>query len=430
MRNKDIIVLALPRFDGKYESTSFNISYELAKNNRVVFVDNPFTLKDVVRSIRSYQFKKRWRKFLPFSDGLIPFENHGVKLNIQVLPPILPINPLPKGFVYNALSQFNHWLIARRIKKAIRRLKMKDYIFINSWNFYYPDMVQKLKPSLSVYHCVDAMIKPYSLRHGPYLEPRAIRNADFVVSTSKALQEEKAKYNINSYFIPNAANFMHSSKALDRETEIPRVLSSLKKPIIGYIGNIERRIDYDLMKQVLEKNPDWTLALIGPVDQNYFPGWFEKMKNVVVLGPQPYQQLPGFLKGFDVAIIPFKVDHVSRTIFPLKLFEYLGAGKPVVTTPFNPDAIEALENVLYVASDAGEFERSIKNALGEKSESIIEKRIAVARENSWENRGKAFADLLENWLHTKESGNGNNKHNKTKSQSEKVHAYAAVSSTT
>ncbi len=429
MKNKDIIVLALPRFDGKYESTSFNISYELAKNNRVVFVDNPFTLKDVVRNFRSYQFKKRWRKFLPFSDGLIPFENHDVKLNILVLPPILPINPLPKGFLYNALSQFNHWLIARRIKKTIRLLKMKDYIFINSWNFYYPDMVQKLKPSLSVYHCVDAMIKPYSLRHGPYLEPRAIRNVDFVVSTSKALQEEKSKYNNNSYFIPNAANFTHSSKALDRETEIPRVLSSLKNPIIGYIGNVERRIDYDLMKQVLEKNPEWTLALIGPIDRNYFPDWFEKMKNVVVLGPQPYQQLPGFLKGFDVAMIPFKVDHVSRTIFPLKLFEYLGAGKPVVTTPFNPDAIEMLEHVVSIAGTAAEFEKAIEKALADNSKIKIQERLAVARENTWQARGESFSALLEEWLNKKELHHGNRRQNKTESENKKVNAEAAVSST-
>ncbi len=429
MKDRDIIVLALPRFDGKYESTSFNISCELARHNHVVFVDNPFTLKDVLLNFRSAQLKKRWRKIFPFSTGLIPCEKGGIPLNILVSPPILPINLLPKGSLYNMLSRFNHWLLARRIKKAIHYLKMKNYIYINSWNFYYPDMVQKLKPALSVYHCVDAMIKPYSLRHGPYLEPRAIKHVDIVVSTSKALQEEKGKHNPNSYFIPNAANFAHSSKALLSETGIPDALNKVKKPVIGYFGNIERRIDYELMKQVLDARPEWTLVLVGPIDRNYFPLWFEKMKNVVVLGPQPYNQLPGFLKGFDVAIIPFKVDHVSRTIYPLKLYEYLGAGKPVVTTPFNPDVINMLESVVYVAGTAEEFETAIEKALADNSQNKIQERLAVARKNTWDARGNAFSALLEEWLNKKEFTNGNREQDKTGSEVKKVNTKVALSST-
>jgi len=401
VKNKNIIVLALPRFDGEYESTSFNISLELAKENRVLFVDNPFTMKDVLQNIGSAQFKKRWRKFLPFSKGLLPYEKDGIRLHVLVLPPILPINPLPRGAKYNRMSGFNHRLIARRIKRAARHLKMRDFIYINSWNFLYPDMVGLLKPSLSVYHCVDAMIKPYTLRHGEYLEPRAIRNSDLVVSTSQALKESKAAFNPNSYFIPNAANFAHSVKALAPDTEIPAALSSLKKPIIGYFGNIERRIDYDLLKLVLDQHPEWTLALVGPVDRNYFPDWFEKIPNVAILGPQAYETMPGFLKGFDVAIIPFKVDHVSRTIFPLKLYEYLGAGKPVVTTPFNPDVIDPLALVVSVAATAGEFARAIQKELQENSETKIQQRLAVARDNTWEARGQAFARLLEEWLQKK-----------------------------
>lgn len=430
MKNKDIIVLALPRFDGKYESASFNIAYELAKHNRVVFVDNPFTLKDLLLSIGTSHFKKRWRKFLPFSRGLMPLTKDGVKLHILVLPPILPINPLPKGFLYNSLSRFNHWLISRRIKKAIRYLNMQRFIYINSWNFYYPDLVQMLTPTLSVYHCVDAMIKPYSLRHGPYLEPRAASNVDFVVSTSRALQQKLKANNAHSYFIPNAADFEHSSKALLPRTEIPASLSGLKKPVIGYFGNIERRIDYELLKQVMEKRPDWTLALVGPIDRSYFPGWFEQLVNVILPGPQPYHQLPGFLKGFDAAIIPFKVDHVSRTIYPLKLFEYLGAGKPVVTTPFNPDVISMLKNIIYIAENADEFEQAIEKALRENSEIKIQQRWAVARKNTWDARGEEFSELIEQWLQNKESADGNCRQDKAEFEVKKISTQVTVSSPT
>jgi len=420
LHGRDIIVLALPRWDGKYESTSFNISLELAKHNRVLYVDNPFTITEIMRNISSAQIKRRLRKFLPFSTGLSSYQKDGVMINLLTVPPILTNNFLPAGKLYDVLSRINHWLVGTRIKRAIRALGMNDYVFINSFNFFYPDLGNYLNPSLFIYHCVDAISKMYIARHGLSLEQRLLHQADMVISTAKKLQAEKAKVNPHSYYVPNAADFSHSSKAVLKSTKIAVELSALNKPIIGYFGNIEVRIDYDLLRTVFGKHPEWTLAMVGPVMREYIPEWFEKIPNVKMLGRQPYARMPEFLKGFDVAIIPFKVHQHSDTIYPLKLFEYLGAGKPVVCTPFNPDVLHEIEEVLYLGKTAEELEQAIVKALDENSQTKIKQRLAIARQNTWEARGKEFATIIEKWINREALTNGISREDKTKPISQKV----------
>ncbi|MBN2013136.1 glycosyltransferase [candidate division KSB1 bacterium] len=398
LKDRDIVVFALPRWDGVYESTSFTISKELARNNRVLYVDNPFTWKDVLTRLKSPQMKRRWRGFLPFSDGLIQYQEGEFALAILVTTPVVPMNFLPAGPIYRYVSGWNHHIVGQRIKQAVKLLQFKNYIYINSWNFHYPDIDQYLMPELYVYHCVDSIIKPYNLRHGPAMEIRLARKSDLIISTARALQEKYAAYNSQSYFVPNAANFELSSQALNSRTTIPNELQHVKKPIIGFFGHIERRIDYELLIPIIQNHPEWTFAFVGPVDRVYFPAALEKMPNVKLTGAQPYAQMPNFLKAFDVAMIPFKVDDVSNTIYPLKLYEYLGAGKPVVVTPFNPDILEQLVDVIYVADTASNFEGAIVTALKENSQLKINARLDVARANTWEARGKEFSDLIERAL--------------------------------
>src|SRR5690606_20104224 len=112
------------------------------------------------------------------------------------------------------------------------------------------------------------------------------------------------------------------STALNSSLPIYVGLEKIKGPIIGYFGNIERRIDFDLLSEVALQNLDKSFVFVGPKDESYIPKEFEKLPNVYFLGKVPYKDMPSVLKGFNVAMIPFKKDEVSATIFPLKLFEY------------------------------------------------------------------------------------------------------------
>ena len=138
------------------------------------------------------------------------------------------------------------------------------------------------------------------------------------------------------------------------------ILKDIKKPVIGYFGNIERRIDYDLVKELIAMNPDKNFVFIGPVDKYYLDVDGYKFPNFYLKGQVPYDLMPAVLKGFDVAIIPFKKDEVSNNIFPLKLFEYMGSGRPVVSTDFNTDLKDFTKDTVWFCKNAQEFYRRIK----------------------------------------------------------------------
>jgi teichuronic acid biosynthesis glycosyltransferase TuaH len=146
--------------------------------------------------------------------------------------------------------------------------------------------------------------------------------------------------------------------------------------------------------QVIRLNPDKSFVLAGPVVEEYVPKGFREMKNVYFLGRIPYNEMPSVIKAFDVALIPFKKDDVSSTIFPLKLFEYLGAGKPVVATDFNLDLRAFTRNEIKYCTDISSFNEAIKSALADDQPSSIIRRVAIAAENSWDKRLSEFSNLL------------------------------------
>jgi len=190
-------------------------------------------------------------------------------LKIIITPPVPSINILPEGILYRLALKINELIVAKRLNKVIEHLNISNFIYINSYNFSYPTLHKLLNPVLTVYHCVDPIIEYYQTKHGLISEDILVKNVDLVICTSKELRNQKALLNKNAFFIPNAANISHSQKALDPILPVADILSGIKKPIIGYFGNIERRIDYDLVKKLLETNRDKSFVFIGPVDYYY-----------------------------------------------------------------------------------------------------------------------------------------------------------------
>ncbi len=399
LKNRDIIFFGLPRHDGPDNgSTSFFIAKELAKKNRVLYVDDPYTQKAFISNIKRREIKQRLKHYFPFSPGISEWANDEVSLKTLTVPPTISINSLNAGPLYTFLQGINTFIIGKRIERAIKKLGFSNIIFINSFNFYYPGLEKFISPSLYIYHCIDGMIKTYTLRHGPRLETRLMKSADAVISTSPELQRLKGLVNPNSFCIPNAADFKHSSKALSPETPVAAELESLPRPIIGYIGNIERRIDYSILEAIAKKQPSWSFVLLGPVEPRFIPNIIFSIPNIHFVKFQPFQRVPEFLKGFDVAMIPFKIDEISRTIIPLKLNEYLGAGRPVVSTCFNPDVMKQKDGVIFIADTPELFTDAISQALASNNEFNIEKRLEIARNNTWDRIGEDFSELLDTLL--------------------------------
>lgn len=400
LRDQHIFILGTTKFDGPDQSTSFNIAKELSKNNIVYYIDYPITWKDILNRKNSKLIKARKKLFSPFSNGIVA---SGIaNLKIIISPPLISINFLPEGRCYRLMLRFNEMLIRWRIRKCIEVNNIKDFIYINSFNFHYPNIIDSLKPSLSIYHCVDPMIMPYDMKHGIISEDELVMKSDLVICTSKMLYEEKKKQNPNTYFIPNAADIKQGEKSLGNDFILNEHLSEIKKPIIGYAGSIERRFDYTLLKEVIDANPDKSFVFAGSLMPEFVPEWFFNTENLHYIGRLPFEELPGLIKGFDIAIIPFKKDIVSRTIFPLKLFEYLGAGKPVIATDFNPDLEEFTHGLVSFCADAKSFNQSIEDTLKAESPSLIQARVNIAKENTWEKRGEEIATLIFNNLKIKD----------------------------
>ena len=396
LKDKVIVILGNTRFDSTIRATSLFVARNLANDNKVYFVDYPFTFKDYLTYNRSDELKVRKRKFSLLSDGVIDTDIPNFK--IIIAPPVMPLNFLPEGVIFRAALKANEAIIGNRIKKVLKADGIKDFIYINSFNFHYPNIAKKINPVLTVYQCVDPMIIPYDMKHGIISENKLVKESDLVICTSKALYNEKKSQNPHTYFVPNAADIDHCSLALNPDLPVYGKLAEMQKPIVGYLGTLERRMDYDLMLEVVKTNSEKTFVLAGPVWDNYVPQELFKVPNVHIIGPIPYDELPQLVKGFDVAIIPFKKDEVSSTIFPLKLFEYLGAGKPVVITSFNPDLREYTNGVVTYADGEEQFTTALNEVIKSDSQEKIAKRIAVARLNTWAKRTDDIANIISSHL--------------------------------
>jgi len=397
LKNKVIFFLGNARFDGNIKSTSYFIAQNLAKHNKVYFIDYPFTLKDYFKtSFNTEELNRRKQKFSLFSDGRLSTKIEN--LEIIVTPPVLPINFIPEGPIFRGLLNLNELIISRRLNKILREENISEFIYINAFNFHYPGIAKKIKPTLSVYQCVDPMIVPYDMKHGIISERELVEESDVVICTSKALYKEKFSQNHQTYFVPNGTDLSHSNRPDSLTYAVHAKLVNIQRPIVGYLGTIERRIDYPLIEEVVKTNPDVSFVFAGPISEGFVPELLFRMSNVHFLGPIAHQDVEQVISNFDVAIIPFKKDEVSSTIFPIKLFEYLSAGKAVVATDFNEDLRDYTETCVEYCGSPASFSAALKDALLSDTEELKLKRRTLAKKNTWEIRAEQISEIIASHL--------------------------------
>lgn len=202
-----------------------------------------------------------------------------------------------------------------------------------------------------VYHCVD------DLTAQPCMPGALIENeeaalcaaADQVFVTSPELLRTRGRHNPHTRYDPNVADVAHFATARDRTLPIPADLLALPPgPRLGFIGAVSGyKLDLALLAQLARHRPDCQLVLIGRVgegDPGTDLGVLEGLANVHLLGPRPYDQLPAYLRGFDLALLPCPLNAYTRSMFPMKFFEYVAAGVPVVAS-----ALPALERHAHLA---------------------------------------------------------------------------------
>jgi len=171
----------------------------------------------------------------------------------------------------------------------------------------------------------------------------------------------------------------------------PPDVAHIKKPILGYVGEIAWWFDFDLIRDLATQNPDWSIVLIGQTHEAR-ANELGQIPNIHLLGRKPYSELPAYLSRFDVCLLPFKINDLTSAVNPVKLYEYLAAGKPVVSTPMR-EVLKYRDVVSVAAPD--EFSTAVSSLLQSGSEAVlVQRRQEVAKSNSWEMRVEEILRLL------------------------------------
>lgn len=286
-----------------------------------------------------------------------------------------------------AVRAVNARLLPALVGRAARKLGMSRPIL---WG-YVPQaeaLLDVLDPALVVYHCVDDIATQEGIDEVSFraAEARFAGRADLVLASAPRLAERMRTLSDNVLYAPNVADTAAFATALE-DGPVDPALAALPSPRLVFTGAIaEKKLDLPLLAAVAQARRDWSIALVGPVglgDPHTDVAALDAEPNVHLLGARRYEELPAVLRGADVTLIPYRATDLTASIFPMKVYEYLAAGRPVVATP-----LPALEGVdaISVADGADAFVSAVERELAQDTPERRRSRSAAAAANSWDAR--------------------------------------------
>jgi glycosyltransferase involved in cell wall biosynthesis len=244
---------------------------------------------------------------------------------------------------------------------------------------------------VAVYDCPDDLELGGAHRVEVEEEPRLIRDVDLVFTVSSALKEAKSGLGTPVSCVLNGVEAEHFQTAL-HPGPVPERLARLPSPIVGYVGVIYDRIDWDMVRHVATSRPAWTFVFIGLVSCPP-PGGVAALPNVQFLGAVSNADLPAYYRGIDVCWIPHRVNELTVRQNSMKAYEYLASGRRAVATEI-PIA-DDVRSALHVVKTSGQALTALEGALAAGIENGLEDRLRVARNNSWPSRFEAMqAEIL------------------------------------
>jgi glycosyltransferase involved in cell wall biosynthesis len=246
-----------------------------------------------------------------------------------------------------------------------------------------PAMLGRFNEVAVVYDCMDELAQ---FRFAPSdigdRERQLLSQADVVFVGGLQLFEAKKRYHSNVHFFGCGVDAAHFAKARLAETSVPDDARDLSRPVFGYFGVIDERLDYGLIQSLAEARPDATVLMIGPlakVDPRELPS----APNIAWLGQRDYADLPRYVKAFDVCLMPFALNEATQYINPTKTLEYMAAGKPIVSTAV-ADVVRGFTPIVAIARSTEEFVRAVSDVASLPDESLVDAGIKRAAGASWE----------------------------------------------
>lgn len=382
MKNRNFIFTGLQSWDIPIGSNAIDIAREMAKDNRVLYINSPLDMMTVYRNKSAAKADRRMDVMKKKQAAL-----RRINENIWVLDCTFvtwSVNQLPDGWLFDAFNKRNNQLVFKYVRQVANDLKFENPIhFID--NDIYRSFYSKeiLDPALSVYYRRDNLHPfPYWKKHVPRLEPKLIGKSDIVLCNSPQLAGFAKQFNRKTFDVGQGVDL--SAYNPEHQGAIPADLDAIPGPRIGYIGDINSmRLDATLLYELAESRPQYSFVMIGNEDQCFQLHELHSLKNMYFTGSVAKSKVPDCMACMDVCINPQLVNDITMGNYPRKIDEYLAMGKPVVAT--RTGTMELFENHTYLCSSLSEYQQAIDRALEENSAEKQAKRIQFARSHSWQN---------------------------------------------
>ncbi len=290
-------------------------------------------------------------------------------------------SPVILPFHQFALARWlNKHILAWSIKRACRKVGFDDPLL---WIIlpHYSSLVDSIRRKGTVYYVVDEYASMPDVDAGRIreMERHILDHADVVFTISEELTETKGAINPNTYFSPHGVDTAHFNRAYHDDLPMPADMERIPGPVVGFFGLIEDWLDLELIEHLAASRAEYSVVLIGRVACDV--SRLKKYKNVFFLGQKKYEDIPAYLKYFDVCLIPFKLNEVIINSNPLKLKEYLAGGKPVVSVGIG--SVRTYGDLVYIGDTPDEFLGGVDRALEEDSPERAAGRVKAMESESW-----------------------------------------------
>lgn len=386
IRGREIVCLSTTDWDYPWGSRQ-QLMTRFAKANRVLFVE----------------YQSSFLHTLLGREGGRPRAHPRLRRVNDNLYVYTPKRGLPFGYYSLAVNAINQMVLGRQIRELIRLFSFRDVVL---WVFA-PcslSLIGKLGEKASVYHAIDLYKEEIDSRvrreviHA--LERRHVPSADLVFASSRKIVVYLRELNDNIFLYPSAADGSEETVSIAADFPCPKVTGL----VAGIVGTIDERFDYELISYLSEHHGDITYIIVGPMvgtQRKRAISALAGKKNIMFIGEVDRARVPACIKRFDVCLLPYKKTEFTDAISPIKVFEYLLQGKPVVATDL--DGLRDLGDAIYRAKTKEEFGGLIRVALSEQDENIVNKRVQVARKNTWEDRYCSMSQLINDHLSSRGS---------------------------
>jgi len=394
-KNENIICISSIDWDFIWQGHQ-EIMAALAQNgNRVLFIENTGVrapgIKDILR------IKNRIKNWLKGIKGIRKESE-----NLYVYSPLV----LP--FPYSRMARWiNRQIILPLLDKWMKVMDFGDPII---WNFLPTgialDLIENIPKKIVVYYCIadfESLVK--SRKKLKKSEKKIIQKSDVVFAQGQEIKkhcEEYSKNNISVFpFGVNLDKFANYKPLQEK----PEDIAHIKGHIVGYIGGIHKHVDFKLVRFLAENIPEWNFVFIGPLQKDIL--FLKDLKNIIFLDMKQHKDLVHYIENFDVCIIPYLLNEYTRTVYPTKLNEYHIMSKPVVSTML-PEIVyfnERHGDIVYIAKNKEEFKNLIQKAVKEDEGYLRNRRIEIAKENSWKARIEKMEEIIVKAIDKKKEDN-------------------------